>query len=101
MKIKKGDNVIVMTGKDKGKTGPVVKAFPKKGLIIVGGVNIKKRHERSRKSGKLGQIVEKNAPFNVSNVMIVDPKTKKPSRIGIRRNNGKRVRVTAKGGSEI
>jgi large subunit ribosomal protein L24 len=101
MKIKKGDNVIVMTGKDKGKTGQVIKAFPQRGLIVMAGVNIKKRHERPKKSGKLGQVVEKSAPFSVSNVMIVDPKTKKPSRITIKRDNGKRVRITTKGGSEV
>jgi large subunit ribosomal protein L24 len=68
MKIKKDDNVIVLTGKDKGKTGKVVRAFPRELKVIVDGVNIKKRHERSRKQDGKGKIVEMPHPIHVSNV---------------------------------
>lgn len=68
MKIKKGDKVIVITGKDKGKSGPVVKAFPKLSLVLIDGVNIKKLHRRARKQGEKGKIVEQATPIHVSNV---------------------------------
>lgn len=96
MKIKKGDNVIIISGKDKGKTGKVTRAFPKEGSVIVAGANIKKRHRRPRKSGEKGQIVEKSLPLNVSNVMIVDPKNNKPTRLGKTKVGEKWVRITKK-----
>lgn len=68
MKIKKGDKVIVITGKDKGKSGPVVKAFPKLDMVLVEGLNKKKLHQRPRKSNEKGKIVEQAAPIHVSNV---------------------------------
>ena len=68
MKIKKGDKVIVMTGKDKGKSGSVVKAFPKDDQVLIEGVNIKKIHRRSRKQGEKGKVIERAAPIHVSNV---------------------------------
>ena len=68
MKIKKDDKVIVLTGKDKGKTGSVVKAFPKENKVIVSGVNILKVHQKARKSGEKGQIIDKTMPIHVSNV---------------------------------
>lgn len=68
MKIKKGDNVIVLTGKDKGKSGKVVRAFPREDRVLVEGVNIKKVHEKPKKKGAKGQIVEKAYPIHVSNV---------------------------------
>jgi large subunit ribosomal protein L24 len=77
MKIKKNDNVIVIAGKDKGKTAKVIKALPKDNLVIVEGVNMKKRHERARKSNSKGQIVEKAMPIHVSNVMLAENKKKK------------------------
>jgi large subunit ribosomal protein L24 len=70
MKIKKGDNVIVIAGKDRGKTGKVAKALPKKDKVLVEGVNVQKRHVRAQRSGAKGQIVEKAMPIHVSNVMI-------------------------------
>jgi large subunit ribosomal protein L24 len=101
MNIKKGDNVIVTTGKDKGKTGKVVHAFPATGAVLIEGVNVKKVHRRSRKGGSKGEIVERATPINVSNVMIIDPKTKKPTRIGYKDVNGKKVRIAKKSGIEI
>jgi large subunit ribosomal protein L24 len=70
MKIKKNDNVIVIAGKDKGKTGKVLKAFPKLDMVLVDGVNVKKKHQRATKSNSKGQIVEKPLPVHVSNVKI-------------------------------
>ena len=96
MKIRKGDNVIVVSGKDRGKTGSIVAAYPKENLVLIEGVNLKKRHQKARRGGQKGQIVEKAMPINVSNVMIVDPKNSKRTRIHISREGGKRVRTTVK-----
>jgi large subunit ribosomal protein L24 len=101
MKIKKDDKVIVISGKDKGKTGAVVKAFPKEQKVIVEGVNIRKVHERARKSNQKGQIVDKTMPIHVSNVMIVDPKSKKGTRVGKQVVDGKKVRIAKKSGAKI
>jgi large subunit ribosomal protein L24 len=68
MNVKKDDKVIILTGKDKGKTGSVIKAMPKEGKVIVSGVNISKKHQKARKSGEKGQIIEKAMPISVSNV---------------------------------
>jgi large subunit ribosomal protein L24 len=68
MHVKKGDNVVVLAGKDKGKTGKIIKALPKKDRVVVEGVNIVKRHQRSRKGGEKGQIVDRGLPIHVSNV---------------------------------
>jgi large subunit ribosomal protein L24 len=76
MKIKKGDNVIVITGKDKGKTGSVEKVFPKKDLVLVSGVNVVKRHQRSRTGNGKGQIVDKAMPVHISNVAATEKKAK-------------------------
>ena len=101
MKIKKDDNVIVVAGKDKGKSGKVIKAIPSSDKVVIEGVNIKKKHMRPRKSGQKGQIVEIAAPVHVSNVMIKDPKTGKPSRIGMKTIGDKKVRISKKSGEEI
>ncbi len=99
MKIKKNDNVIVIAGKDKGKTAKVVKAMPKDNMIIVEGVNMKKKHERARKANSKGQIVEKAMPINVSNVMLVEGK--KGVRAGRKLIGDKNVRISRKSGKEI
>jgi len=96
MKIKTGDNVIVISGKDKGKTGKVTKALPKKDTVVVPGVNIKKKHSRPRKANQKGQIVEFAAPIHVSNVQLVDPKTGKGTRVGFSVEKDKKVRITKK-----
>ncbi len=72
MKIKKDDNVIVLTGKDKGKTGKVLKAMPKENRVVVSGVNMFKKNQRPTKQGQKGQVVEKNGSIDVSNVALVD-----------------------------
>ncbi|MEK7531658.1 MAG: 50S ribosomal protein L24 [Patescibacteria group bacterium] len=101
MKIKKGDNVIVIAGKDKGKKSTVLRAFPALQMVIVEGVNMKKKHTRPRRSNQKGQIVEKPLPIHVSNIMLIDPKKGRGTRVGISRDGGKRVRVAKKSGATI
>jgi large subunit ribosomal protein L24 len=101
MKIKKGDKVIVISGKDKGKTGEVAHAYPKLNRVLILGVNVAKRHQRARKQGQKGQLIEKPMPIHVSNVMIVDPKKGKGTRVGIRRVDGHRERIAKKSGAVL
>jgi len=101
MKIKKDDNVKIITGKDKGKIGKVLRAFPRASQIIVEGVNIKKKHQKPTKSNQKGQILDKIMPIHISNVMILDPKSKTPTRIGKKIVGGKYVRVAKKSGTII
>jgi len=101
MKIKKGDNIIVIAGKDKGKEGKIIKTFSKKNEVIVEGVNIKKRHQKARRQDQKGQIIEFSAPVHVSNVMLKDPKTGKPTRAGFKMDGKRKVRITKKSGSVV
>jgi len=101
MKIKKGDNIIVIAGKDKGKTGKVARAYPAKNMVLIDGVNIKKRHQRATRQNQHGQIVEKTFPINVSNVAIVDPQTNKQTRVGYNVAGEKKVRIAKKSGSVL
>ncbi|OGD68408.1 50S ribosomal protein L24 [Candidatus Campbellbacteria bacterium RIFCSPHIGHO2_12_FULL_35_10] len=96
MKIRKEDKVIVIAGKDKGKTGKVLKAFPAEDMVVVEGVNIKKKHQKATRGGKKGQVIEKTFPIHVSNVMLSDPKSNKPTRIGKKKVGDKFVRVAKK-----
>ncbi|MGA9293615.1 MAG: 50S ribosomal protein L24 [Ignavibacteriaceae bacterium] len=82
MKITKNDNVMIIAGNDRGKTGKVLKVFPKKNRVIVEGINIRKRHTKPSQTNPQGGILEKEAPVNASNVMILDPKSNEPTRIG-------------------
>lgn len=101
LKIKKGDKVIVTTGRDKGKTGEVLKVFPKDSRAIVQGVNTVKRHQR-QSTGQAGGIVEKEATIHVSNLAHVDPKTDKATRIGFKiLDGGRKVRFAKKSGEVI
>ncbi len=104
MKIRHDDNVIVISGKDKGKTGKVIRVDPARGRVYVEGLNMIKRHQRpvaGRPNLQIG-VIEKEGPIHVSNVAIVDPKTHKPTRVGVTRNEqGARVRVTRRSGVEI
>lgn len=93
MKIKKGDNVLITAGKDKGKTGKILKSLPKEGKILVEGVNLKKKHVRPRREGEKGQIVQLPAVINVSNVKIVCPKCGKAARIGYKIEKDQKSRV--------
>ncbi len=101
LRIKKGDNVIVICGKDKGKKGDVLKVFPKDERVLVQGVNMIKRHTRASTAGP-GGIIEKEAPVHVSNVAHVDPKLGEPTRIGIRvLEGGRKVRYAKRSGEVI
>ncbi len=82
MKVRKNDTVIVVSGNSRGKTGKVLKLFPGKNRVIVEGVNIMKRHTKPSQRNPQGGIVQKEAPINVSNVMVIDPKSGKPTRVG-------------------
>ena len=99
MKIKKGDNIIVIAGKDKGKTGKVLSVYPKENAVLIEGVNISKKHQRAQKSGSKGQIVDKIMPIHVSNVMIND--AGKRARAGKKLIGNKFVRINRKTGKEI
>ncbi|MBQ8630672.1 MAG: 50S ribosomal protein L24 [Alphaproteobacteria bacterium] len=100
MKIKKGDQVVILSGDDKGKNGEVVKAMPKEGKVVVQGVNLVKRHTKPSQTTP-GGIVTKEAPINVSNVALVDPKSGKATKVGYKEVNGKKVRVARKSGEVI
>jgi large subunit ribosomal protein L24 len=108
MRIRKDDQVMVIGGKDSGKTGRVVRTDPKKSRVYVEGLNIVKRHERPRsvkdaeRGGQVGGIVEKEGPIHVSNVMLLDPKDNKPTRVGVRRDEGgKRERFAKRSGASF
>jgi large subunit ribosomal protein L24 len=100
MKIHSNDQVIVITGKDKGKKAKVIRAFPSENKVIVEGVNIVTRHMK-KQGATPGQKVTFEKPINVSNVMLVDPKTGVPTRVGYKIENGKKVRVAKKSGTVI
>ena len=107
MRVRTDDQVVILSGKDAGKTGRVVRTDPKKRRVYVEGLNIIKRHERPRSQSDLkntaaGGIVHKEGPIDVSNVMLLDPKDNKPTRVGVRRDEGgKRVRYAKRTGNEI
>ncbi len=103
MKIRKEDKVIIIAGKDKGKTGTVVLAMPKEGKVVVEGMNIAKKHIKSRGQNKKGQIVEIAMPMDASNVALIDPKTKKATRVRLEKDakTGKITRIAVKSGSVI
>lgn len=101
MKIKKGDQVLIMKGKDRGKKAKVLRGFPEKNQILVDGINIKKVHRRSKKEGEKGQVVEIPAPLDVAKVKIVCPKCGKPSRVGYRLQEKGKIRICKKCGEEL
>ena len=94
MKIRKGDNVLIITGKDNGKKGKVRKALPRKKAVIVEGLNLIKRHSRTGGQAKQGGIIEMEAPLDISNVMLICSKCSKPARVGFKLlPDGKKVRI--------
>lgn len=101
MKIKKNDNVIVVAGKDKGKQGKVLKVFRLDEKVIVEGLNLRKKHQRPRKQGEKGQMVEMSHPMHISNVLLYCPSCKQGVRIGAKVNGAKKLRVCKKCGKEI
>jgi large subunit ribosomal protein L24 len=101
-KIKKGDTVIVLTGKDKGRKGEVIKAFPAENRVLVSGVNIKARHTKPSQADPQGGIKRNEAPIHVSNVAHVDPTSGKPTRVGFRTDDkGRKVRFAKRSGESI
>jgi large subunit ribosomal protein L24 len=108
MRIRRGDNVEVIAGKDAGKQGKVLRVEVKRNRVFVEGLNMVKRHQRPRslkdtqRGGRVGGVIEKEGPIHVSNVMIVDPREGKPTRIGIERgDDGQRERVTKRSSSRL
>jgi large subunit ribosomal protein L24 len=96
MKIKTGDNVIMLAGKDRGNTGKVLRFFSKEFKVLVDGLNLVKKHRRPKKQGQKGEIVSVPRAVNISNIMLICRHCKKPSRMGIKRENDKVVRVCKK-----
>ena len=102
MKIVKGDEVVVIAGKDKGKKGIVQAVYPKVNKVVVEGVNVHKRHKKPTQQNPEGSVVEMYVPIDASNVAIVDPKTKKATRVGYAVDkDGKKVRIAKKSGSKL
>ena len=101
MNIKKGDKVIVIAGADKGKEGVVQVAYPKLNKVVVENVNVRKKHRKPSQKNPEGSIAEVFAPIDASNVMILDPKAKKATKVAMKEVKGKKVRVTKASGSEI
>jgi large subunit ribosomal protein L24 len=99
-KIRKGDKVVVLTGKDKGRTGEVVQVMPKEDRAVVRGVNMVKRHQRQTQSQEAG-IISKEASIHLSNIAIADPKDGKPTRVGFKIDGDKKVRVAKRSGDVI
>ena len=100
LKVKKGDRVAVITGRDKGKTGEILKVLREENRVIVQGVNIVKRHQRQTQAQQ-GGVIEKEASIHVSNVAHIDPKTSKPTRIGYRMEGENKIRIARKSGEKI
>ena len=101
MHVKKGDKVKVITGKDKGKEGVILAAFPKQDRVLVEGVNIVKKHVKPNQLNPQGGIVSQEAEIHVSNVMLIDPKSGEPTRVGYEIKDGTKVRVAKKSGVVI
>ena len=107
IRIRSGDEVVVISGKDRGKTGRVMRVDPKKSRVYVEGLNIVKRHQRptqvqgADRAETVGGVVEREGPIHISNVMLVDPKDKKHTRVGVVRQDGVRNRVTKRSGTKL
>lgn len=101
MKFVKGDKVIVISGKDKGQTGTIQKIYPKTNRVVVENINVRKKHKKPTQANPEGSINEIYAPIDASNVMLVDPKTKKPTKIGYKDVKGKKVRYAKASGTTL
>ena len=100
-KIKKGDKVVVLSGKDKGRHGEVTQVMPKDGKVLVSGINVHARHAKPTQARPQGGIVRAEAPLHVSKVAIEDPKTGKPTRVRFEERDGKKVRIAVRSGELI
>ena len=102
MKIRKGDRVVVLSGKDRGVEGVVERAIPEKGKVIVDGVNMAKKHQAPTRGDQQGGIIDKAIPIDVSNVAVVSPEDGKPTRVGFRFDDtGKKVRICKRTGADL
>ena len=101
MRIKKGDKVVVIAGSEKGKEGTIAKVLPKEEKVIITGVNMVKKHVKPNQAEPEGKITEKEAPIHISNVALLDPKTKKATKIKYEIKDGKKVRVAKKSSTVI
>jgi large subunit ribosomal protein L24 len=101
MHVKKGDKVMVISGKDKGKQGVVLASYPKKDRVLVEGINVVKKHSKPSQVNPQGGILSKEAPIHVSNVMPLDPKSGEPTRVGYKVVDNKKVRVAKKSGETL
>lgn len=100
--VKKDDTVFVITGKDKGKKGRIIAAYPRQNRVLVEGVNMMKKHSKPSQQNPQGGIIEQEAPIHVSNVMLIDPKSGKPTRVGYKvLDNGNKVRIAKASGEVI
>ncbi|UOQ44608.1 50S ribosomal protein L24 [Halobacillus salinarum] len=101
MHVKKGDKVMVISGKDKGKQGTILEAYPKKDRVLVEGVNEVKKHSKPSQENPQGGILTQEAPIHVSNVLPIDPKSGEPTRVGYKVEDGKKVRIAKKSGEAL
>lgn len=101
MKIKKGDKVLIISGKDRGRQGKVLRVFPKEKKILVEGVNIVKKHQRPRRAGEKGQVIQLPKPIDVSNIKLICPKCRKATRLGYKIVEKEKYRICKKCGQEI
>jgi large subunit ribosomal protein L24 len=107
LKVRSGDQVQVMAGKDRGKQGRVLRVEPARERVYVEGLNMLKRHMRpqqvadTQRGQTVGGVIEREGPIHVSNVMLIDPKDSKPTRVGVERENGKRYRVAKRSGTRL
>ena len=102
MKLKTGDKVIVISGSNKGKEGTISKILKDENRVVVSGVNLKKKHLKPKNNNGTGEIIEVEAPIHASNVMLLDPKTKKPTRVKIEKDEkGKKIRISKKSNQKI
>jgi large subunit ribosomal protein L24 len=100
MKIRRGDRVRVISGKNKGKEGEVIKTFPKKNMVLVEGANVSKKHQKQVRSTMQAGIIDKDMPIHISNVMLIDADGQ-ATRVGIRVEDGKKIRFSKKTGADL
>ena len=101
MRIRKGDTVLIISGKDRGRKGKVMRTLPKEGKVLVEGINLKKKHIRPKKSGEKGQIVEMPVPFDASDVKLICKRCGKATRVGYKIEGKKKFRICKKCGQEV
>ena len=100
-RIRKGDRVVLLSGKDKGKSGVVLEVRPREQRVLIEGVNLMKRHTKPRPPNEPGGVIERPAPVHMSNVAHIDPKDRRPTRVRIQEVDGRRVRVAARSGERL